>query len=76
MAKKTYSVVAIRPGRRQDYSRFNQGVQVNDTGEQLHTDLLSLSVTIEAISRTDAENKVRARYPDHSIDSAATQQLG
>ena len=76
MAKKTYSVVAIRPGRRQDYREFNQGVQVNDKGEQLHSDLLSINVTIDAISRTDAETKVRAQYPDHSIDSAATQRLG
>jgi hypothetical protein len=76
MAKATYSVVAIRPGRRQDYSAFNRGIDVNDKGESLHSDLLSISVTIDANSQADAESKVRTQYPDHSIDSAATQRHG
>lgn len=76
MSKATYSVDAILPGRRQDYAVFNRGVLVNDSGESLDSNMLALSVSIDANSKADAEAKVRAQYPEHSIDSAATQRLG
>lgn len=76
MTKASFSVVAIRPGRRQDYAAFNRGICVSGQGENLHSDLLSISVTVEANSKVDAESKVRILYPDHSIDSAATERHG
>jgi hypothetical protein len=76
MAKASFSVVAIRPGRGLDYSKYNRGMSVNDSGEALHCDLLSLSVTVEANNKSDAEMKVQKLHPDHSIDSSATERLG
>ena len=76
MAKATYSVVAVRPGRMQDYFAFNRGILVNEKGEDLDSNLLSISVTVDASTRSEAEAKVRNQYPDHSIDSAATQGHG
>lgn len=76
MAKATFSVVAVLPGRRQDYALFNRGIYVNEAGEELDSNKLSISVTVDANSKTDAESKVRAKYPRHSIDSSATVRHG
>lgn len=76
MAKATYSVVAILPGKSQDYFAFNRGVTTNEKGENLDSNMLSISVTIEANSKADAELKVRTQYPKHSVDPAATVRHG
>lgn len=76
MTKATYSVVAILPGKSQDYFAFNRGMGVNAKGEKLDSGELSIGVTVEANSKADAEAKVRAQYPSHSIDTVATDRLG
>lgn len=75
MAKSTFSVLAIHPGRRADYAAFKRGETHNQQGEMLHTDLLAMTVETEANSKSAAEAKVRAEYPRHSIDPTATQRL-
>jgi hypothetical protein len=72
MAKATYSIVAILPGKSQDYFAFNRGVAINAKGEDLDSNKLSVSVTVEASSKANAEAKVQAQYPNYSIDPAAT----
>lgn len=77
MAKADFDVVAILPGRRDDYFAFHtKNIKVNGRGEDLHAAMLSFTVNVEARSKLDAENQVRKQYPDHSIDSAATSRLG
>lgn len=77
MAKGHYNVVAILPGRRNDYFDFwKNDVRKNSDGEDLHPAMLATVVGVDARSKTDAEEQVRKMHPDHSIDSAATKKLG
>lgn len=75
MAKATYYVVPILPRRSQGHFAFNRGVAANAQGEDLDSDKLLISVTVDANSKTDAEVKVRAQYQKHSINQAATVRL-
>jgi hypothetical protein len=77
MGKTHFTVVAILPGRRDDYFDFwTNDVKVNRHGEDLHPDMLAITIGVDAHSKIDAENQVRQRYPDHAIDSAATRRHG
>jgi hypothetical protein len=77
MAKVDFNVVAILPGRREDYFDFwNKNIKINKSGEKLDSSMLAVTVHVEARNKIDAENQVRLKYPDHLIDSAATERLG
>jgi len=77
MTKVDFTVIAILPGRRDDYFDFwTKEIKVNKRGEELHPGMLALSVSVVARSKSDAENQVRSQYPNHSIDSAATKRHG
>ena len=77
MSKATYNVIAIHPGRRQDYMDFwKNGVKTNAKGEVLHPALLADSVTVDARNKEEAEALVRKSHPNYSIDSSATERIG
>jgi len=77
MGKAHFTVVAILPGRRDDYFGFwANDVKVNGSGEALHPGMLARTVGVAARNKIDAENQVCQRYPDHAIDSTATRRHG
>lgn len=77
MAKSTYSVVVILPGRFQDYTDFwKRNLLVNEKGEHLHSGMLAIGVTVEARNKAEAEALARKQYPNHTIDSDATARMG
>ena len=77
MSKSSYSVVAVLPGRYNDYWDFwTKEVKVNSRGEELHPAMLAITEVVSAANKSDAEQEVREEYPDHTIDTAATQKLG
>lgn len=77
MSKATYSVVVIREGRNKDYYDFwRDGLKSNNSGEELHSDLVGFTQTVEAINKQEAVSLVKEMYPRLSIDAEATQRLG
>lgn len=77
MSNSDYHVVAILPGRRSDYSDFwTKGVKVSASGEQLHSAMLAITVVKSARNKSEAERLVQENYPEHAIDTQATQKLG
>lgn len=77
MSKASYSVVAILPGRYNNYMDFwTKEVKVNSRGEQLHSGMLAVIEVVSAANKSDAEQQVRKKYPKHTIDTAATKKLG
>ena len=74
---RTYSVVAVLPGRYRDYQAFHiRGETINENREPIDFAKLALTVTVAARNKADANAKVRKQYPDHTIDEAATDLLG
>lgn len=77
MSKASYSIVAVLPGRYNDYWDFwTREVKVNSRGEQLHSGMLAITEVVSAVNKSDAEQQVREKYPKRTIDTAATQKLG
>lgn len=77
MSKTSYSIVAVLPGRHNDYLDFwTREVKVNSRGEQLHSAMLAITEVVSAANKSAAEQQVREKYPEHTIDTAATQKLG
>ena len=77
MSKAYYHVVAILPGRRGDYFDFwTKDVKVNAQGEELHPGMLAITTGVDARNKAEAELLVQRKFPDHSIDTAATKRLG
>jgi len=77
MAKANFTVIAILPGRSRDYFDFcERGVTVNASGEALNSNMLALTVSVDADSKADAEARVRRMHPNYTIDSAATSRNG
>ena len=77
MGKAMYSVVVIRKDREKDYFDFStRGKKTNASGEDLNSDLVGFTVTVEAKNKQEAVSLVRQKYPGHSIDTEATQRHG
>ena len=77
MGKAMYSVVVIQKDREKDYFDFwTRGIKTNASGEELHSDLVGFTVTVEAKNRQEAISLVKQEYPGHSIDTQATQRHG
>ena len=77
MAKASHSVVAILPRRRHDYFAYWTLVAKDNAGAELPSPAgLTITVDVDARSKTDAEERVRKEYPDHAIDSKATRRHG
>lgn len=75
MPRARYSVIAILPGRRSEYAAFKRGGTVSENGKALEGKDLFMSVQIDAISKTNAEEKVRLQHPRYAIDSTATLKI-
>jgi hypothetical protein len=77
MSKASYAVVAVLPGRYNDYIDYwTKEVKVNSLGEQLHSGMLAITEVVSAANKGEAERQVQKKYPKHTIDSAATKKLG
>ena len=77
MSKADYDVVAILPGRYNDYSDFwKKNVKVSSKGKELHPALLAITETVSAANKSEAERLVQKYYPQHTVDTAATQKHG
>jgi hypothetical protein len=77
MAKATYSVVVIRKNREKDYFDFwTRGVKINASGEELHSDLVGFTETVEAKNKQEAASLIQRKYPGFTIDVGATHRLG
>ncbi len=77
MAKSTYSIVVIREGRERDYRDFwIKNKEENSSGEELTSDLVGFTESVEARNKKEAESIVKAKYPNLSLDTEATHRLG
>lgn len=77
MKKAMYSVVVIRKDREKDYFDFwTRGIKTNASGEELHSDLVGFTVTVEAKNKQEAVSLVKQKHPGRSIDTEATQRHG
>ena len=77
MRKATFIVVVIREGREQDYYDFwVRGAKKNEAGEELNSDLVGFTESIEAKNINEAVALVRERHPKLRVDVEATQCLG
>ena len=75
MAKALYTVKIIRKNREKDYYDFwERGVEINASGEKLHSDLVGFTEDIEARNKKEAESLVSQKYPGLTIDVAATMR--
>jgi hypothetical protein len=77
MSRADYHVIAVLPGRYNDYIDFwKKDVKVNSKGEELHPAMLAITEIVSAANKSEAERLVQKEYPRHTIDTAATQKLG
>ncbi len=77
MSKATFSVSVIRKERDQDYYDFwTRSFKKNASGEELHSDLVGFTETVEAKNKQEAILLVKKMYPGLSIDTKATKRLG
>lgn len=77
MSKATYSVAVIRKERDKDYFDFwTRGLKTNASGEELHSDLVGFTETVEAKNKQEAVSLVKGMHPGLSIDIEATERLG
>ncbi|MEF3696876.1 hypothetical protein [Desulfolutivibrio sp.] len=77
MSNLTYEVVMIRRGKEIDYYNYwRHNNNQTPMGEELHTDLLSFTIQVEAPNKSMAEEIAHKKYPDHTIDREATNKIG
>lgn len=75
MEKAMYSVVVIRKDREKDYFDFwTRGNKTNASGEDIDSDLVGFTVTVQAKNKREAVSLVKQKYPGQSIDTEATQR--
>lgn len=73
----TFIVKVIHKGRERDYYDFwLQGVPKNKAGEELHSDLVGFTESVEAKNKNEAITLVRAKHPGLQIDTEATERIG
>lgn len=77
MSNSTYEVVMIRREKEKDYFNYwkNNNNQTS-IGEELHSDLLSFTIQVEAPNKSMAEDIARKKYPGLTIDCEATIKIG
>lgn len=77
MSKITFKVVVIRPGMHSQYMDYwRRGVTTTPNGTLIRTDQLAFIEFVDAKNKIEAEQTVQAKFPNHSIDSSATQRFG
>ena len=77
MPKSTYSVAVIREGREKDYRDFWDGeIKVNSDGEELHSELVGFTETVEAKNLNEAIAIVQKKHPTRKIARDYSAKVG
>ncbi|HHQ4938395.1 hypothetical protein [Aeromonas veronii] len=73
----TYDVTVINKGRENDYYDFwNKGLKTNDSGEELHPELVGFSEIVDAKNLEDAISKVQKKHPENIISRDSSSKVG
>jgi hypothetical protein len=77
MAKGMYSISLIREGRDKDYYDFwERGITKNSFGEELHSDLVCLTVDIEAKNLNEAISIAKNMHPELTVVRKYSSKIG